>query len=75
LTCAELESVESAPWPATRGQRLVAVITLLGTIGLGIALLVTGGLLVSSGHDLAGLGLDVVGVLVMWSTVARRDRA
>ena len=37
-----------------------------GPLGFGIAMLAVGGVLVSQGHDLTGLGLDLFGVLCIW---------
>jgi hypothetical protein len=45
-----------------------------GAVGFGIAALAVGGLLVSQGRDIAGIALDLLGVVLLWSAfAARRD--
>jgi hypothetical protein len=43
-----------------------------GAVGFGIAALAVGGLLVGDGRDLAGIALDLLGAVLLWSAFTAR---
>jgi hypothetical protein len=43
-----------------------------GAAGFGIALVAVGGVLVAKGNDLAGLALDALGIIFIWSAFKMR---
>ncbi len=56
-------------WLSWRRRRIIGIPGGFGPIGGGTAMLAVGGVLVVKGHQLAGIVLDVCGVIAIWAAL------